>query len=457
MWRFHLLFAVASILGVDAHIPRDIMYSLDNIKGGILVKNGKRTSCELGVIDSQSSLVSAQCLDYTSSSSNEISPDTTYEVYLDTGIDGKAAKYTVENITVNPHYNAANNTNDVAIIQFNTGGSIEWQNIIVPDFTYSFDEVVYARRSLLDMDAMEWDTPRYYTTDINNNRDVCQGLSQIYNWNTDTISCGNYSLATPSVDLTACRVPYGVKYGLLNNQTHLIGLFSYAAISVYENLCNNNSYCSYYSMYARFVPYIEEVLGRSININAEYYGTNVVQTNASFYFDYMPQQDSRSTSFVRGDLFQNQADDITFIPSGSSSQSLQVSNNGPDDNDSSSVNGGGGGGGSSGKADSSNNRTAIIVGVCVPVVVLLVISCVLFVYFRKRHGRVIDTVGQREIQDALATDIGGAVVPGTPQENGGNANARRVSVADPPPIYESAESSYSTTSSAGKGVQDNKN
>ncbi|KAJ1852390.1 hypothetical protein GGH12_006011 [Coemansia sp. RSA 1822] len=413
------------------------MYSLNNVKGGILVKDGKRTSCELGVIDSQSSLVSAACLDFTS---GKVSEDTQYEVYLDDGLDGKAAKHAVESITVHPAYDSANHTNDVVVVQYNSGSKIEWQNIILPDFSYVFDKVVYVRRSLLDMDSMQWDTPKYMESSMGYN-ERCMELSVIYSYNQNTVAYGNYSLTTPSVDLTACRVPYGILYGLLNNQTHLIGVFSYAAIAVYENLCNKVDYCSYYAMYAKFAPYIESVLGRSINLNLNYFGEGVIQTNASFSFGYKPIEDIRSTGFIVGDLYKNQSDSITFIPSDSSQDTLDTDNSDASSSDAD--------GGTAEKSRSSRNLTGIIVGVCVSVAGLLIIGIVAFVCIRRRRERAVDPMGQQEIQNALEADIGGATAPGNMRRISIDS-IQRADIDDSPPVYESAESSH-TVSVAAKG------
>ncbi|KAJ2441741.1 hypothetical protein IWW46_003364 [Coemansia sp. RSA 2440] len=410
------------------------MYSLNNVKGGILVKDGKRTSCELGVIDSQSSLVSAACLDFTL---GKVSEDTQYEVYLDDGIDGKAAKYAVESITVHPAYDSANHTNDVVIVQYNLGSKIEWQNIILPDFSYVFDKVVYVRRSLLDMDSMQWDTPKYIESSMGYN-ERCMELSVIYSYNQNTVAYGNYSLGTPSVDLTACRVPYGILYGLLNNQTHLIGVFSYAAISVYENLCNKVDYCSYYAMYAKFAPYIESVLGRSINLNLNYFGEGVIQTNASFSFGYKPIEDSRSTGFIVGDLYKNQSKSITFIPSDTSQDTQDTDSSDASSNEDD---------GTTEKSKDSRNLTGIIVGVCVSVVGLLIIGIVVFVCMRRRRERAVDPMGQQEIQNALEADIGGATAPGNMRRTSIDS-IQRANLYDSPPVYESADSSHTVSVTA---------
>ncbi|KAJ2308749.1 hypothetical protein IWW55_000252 [Coemansia sp. RSA 2706] len=119
--------AVATALELD-----NISDYLKDVKGGILVKDGKRTSCELGVIDNQSAVVSPICMGFTTT--NRTQPGVNFEVYLDAGIDGKTAKYTVENITIHPGLNSSGLNNDIAVIKYNMAGANEWQNL-----EYSYD------------------------------------------------------------------------------------------------------------------------------------------------------------------------------------------------------------------------------------------------------------------------------------------------------------------------------
>ncbi|KAJ2393671.1 hypothetical protein H4S02_000033 [Coemansia sp. RSA 2611] len=130
-----------------------------NVKGGILVRDGKRTSCELGVVDSQSAIVSALCMGFTAS--DETLSDVKFEAYLDAGGDGEYAKYSVEKVTVHPHYNSTTFANDIAIISYNSGGNVKWQNPIAPVYGYKWDSVAFVRRSLLDMEKPTWDTLQY--------------------------------------------------------------------------------------------------------------------------------------------------------------------------------------------------------------------------------------------------------------------------------------------------------
>ncbi|KAI9505314.1 hypothetical protein BX070DRAFT_251178 [Coemansia spiralis] len=103
---------------------------MSNTKGGLLIKNGKQTSCELGVIDSTAAFVAAGCIDF---SGNNIDWSKNYEVYLDAGIDNNPISYKVYSIVVHPSYNSSTNANPVAILQFNKGDIPSWTNPIAID------------------------------------------------------------------------------------------------------------------------------------------------------------------------------------------------------------------------------------------------------------------------------------------------------------------------------------
>ncbi|KAJ2505852.1 hypothetical protein H4217_009147, partial [Coemansia sp. RSA 1939] len=122
---------------------RDTNTDISSTKGGILVKNGKQTSCELGVIDSKAAFVAAPCLDF---SEGVLEKNTTYEVYLDAGINNTPAKYTVDSITVHPKYDNYSLLNPVAILQFNKESTESWSNPIAIDRNNSWGDVLFIRR-----------------------------------------------------------------------------------------------------------------------------------------------------------------------------------------------------------------------------------------------------------------------------------------------------------------------
>ncbi|KAJ1871890.1 hypothetical protein LPJ55_003524 [Coemansia sp. RSA 990] len=79
--------------GADCILKED---QVKKAKAGVLVYKDKQTSCALAAIDSKAAVVAADCLD---KHIIEIDPRE-YSVYFNDGIDGKTARYNVENITL---------------------------------------------------------------------------------------------------------------------------------------------------------------------------------------------------------------------------------------------------------------------------------------------------------------------------------------------------------------------
>ncbi|KAJ1943275.1 hypothetical protein FBU59_002958, partial [Linderina macrospora] len=64
----------------SANIEKRYNYAdLNQFFGGVLVKNGTQTSCQLALVNNQAGLVAANCLDYIGNSVNNA---TKYEVYV---------------------------------------------------------------------------------------------------------------------------------------------------------------------------------------------------------------------------------------------------------------------------------------------------------------------------------------------------------------------------------------
>ncbi|KAJ2689603.1 hypothetical protein GGH99_002791 [Coemansia sp. RSA 1285] len=208
----------------------DVLFirQISSTKGGVLVKNGKQTSCELGVIDSRAAFVAAPCLDY--SSGNSVDQSTKYEVYLDAGIDNIAAKYTVTSITVHPGYNAETNANPVAILQFNKDSTASWSNPIAIDRKNSWGDSLFIRRGLLDIDAMEWNTPATITNYLDDTA-LCSYYSRLFKTNTDSFLCSNATTSPPYTYLTGCSIPYGSVDVYISGKLHVAGVYAYTAVS----------------------------------------------------------------------------------------------------------------------------------------------------------------------------------------------------------------------------------
>ncbi|KAJ2030261.1 hypothetical protein IWW57_001274 [Coemansia sp. S610] len=234
--------------------PTDIF----KIKGGLLVKNSKQTSCGLGILDNMAALVSADCLDYTS---GKVNYTTKYEAFVDAGYNGATGRYKVQTITVHPSYDAKTKANNVAVIQYNSGSKVLWYNYnaIEPD---SWDEYVYVQRYLSDVDGMAWATPKVYSQ--SNADSTCSQLSPVYKANKEGFACGSGLVSAPSL-LGACDVPYQMVYAKLSGSyVYQAGFFSHAAIEDGKNLCKYGSQRSYFTLFSDYLAFANSVTNRTV-------------------------------------------------------------------------------------------------------------------------------------------------------------------------------------------------
>ncbi|KAJ2604226.1 hypothetical protein H4R99_001931, partial [Coemansia sp. RSA 1722] len=214
--------ATANVVAVvDAYkksfpFKRDIPSELASVKGGLLVKNNKQTSCELGLIDSSAGYVSANCVDFNSDPPNGV---TKYEVILDSGIDGKTARHNVDSIYVHPQYNQETLANNIAIVQFNTKSEITWLNPIGVVRELFWEDLIYVRRSLKNLDTLEWNTPEYLST-TDSDDTLCSSMSLVYSHNKYDYACTHHTASMSSSSLSDCDVPYGTVYTHMNGKLY---------------------------------------------------------------------------------------------------------------------------------------------------------------------------------------------------------------------------------------------
>ncbi|KAJ2293082.1 hypothetical protein IW141_001424 [Coemansia sp. RSA 355] len=132
---------LVALVGTNGHklSARDTNDYIKDLKRGVLVKNGKLTSCELLPIDSRAAVVAASCLGYTKESI--IDKDDIYTVYYDKGRDNIEGQYKVDNISVHSNFNPSNYVNDLAILQFNSDSKETWQSRLASYGGYEWDSL----------------------------------------------------------------------------------------------------------------------------------------------------------------------------------------------------------------------------------------------------------------------------------------------------------------------------
>ncbi|KAJ2513888.1 hypothetical protein H4217_006071 [Coemansia sp. RSA 1939] len=295
---------------------------ISSTKGGVLVKNGKQTSCELGVIDSRAAFVAAPCLDY--SSGNSVDQSTKYEVYLDAGIDNIAAKYTVTSITVHPGYNAETNANPVAILQFNKDSTASWSNPIAIDRKNSWGDSLFIRRGLLDIDAMEWNTPATITNYLDDTA-LCSYYSRLFKTNTDSFLCSNATTSPPYTYLTGCSIPYGSVDVYISGKLHVAGVYAYTAVSSVGTECTLRILQdSIYVLFADYIAFADNVLSRSIGYYPSSNGISP-QSDVGYSMGAPEEPEIKGWVIIKGDFYADQKKVVIEENTSSSSASQTIS------------------------------------------------------------------------------------------------------------------------------------
>ncbi|KAJ1835130.1 hypothetical protein LPJ63_001375 [Coemansia sp. RSA 2711] len=409
---------LATLRSVSAGISNGVIESiLGGVKGGIMVKNGKRTSCELGVIDNQRAYVAKDCLDFLDDGT--VDKNTTYEVYLDGGIDGKPVKYTVSEFLC-WSANKQAYANNFCTIHYNPSAKREWYNMMSPTLAYNWDGIVYVRRTLRDMDNMEWGSPEYAALGSNYDQ-KCLSMSGLFQKFPDFHVCKSDVVPTPTDDLSPCPLPYGVVYGMVARKAHLMGIYSYTTVRSDSNMCNSTDIRNYYILVNRRVNYANLKLNASMDYDSAVFGKNL----SVYPSDYkMPETGFTTTDkdveILHSDLFKNQNSEIIFPP---------VSSDASDGGSAGSSDGGG----LDGASDDTKKRNNIIIGVCVGVGGLFLLLGIGFGvwWWRERHMGSVDPMSRNEYQDMLESDLGNLTI-----QRRGPTDEELIADYDLPPVYD---------------------
>ncbi|KAJ2813364.1 hypothetical protein H4S07_000739, partial [Coemansia furcata] len=262
---FGLLLSLAlAVPSAASVLPRqqDVTASANDIfkvKGGLFIKNGKQTSCGLGILDNMASLMSADCLDFVN---GKVDASSNYEAFIDAGYDGATARYTVQNVTVHPSYDPKTKANNVAVIQYNSGSKVTWYNYnaIGPS---NWDGYVYVQRYLSDIDGMAWATPKVYTQDSGDS--LCSDLSPVYNANMKDFACGRGTVSPPTSALGTCNVPYQMVYATFSGTyVYQAGFFSHVVIQDGNDLCEYSSQRTYFTLISDYLAFANSVIKRTV-------------------------------------------------------------------------------------------------------------------------------------------------------------------------------------------------
>ncbi|KAJ2393062.1 hypothetical protein H4S02_000430 [Coemansia sp. RSA 2611] len=171
--------------------------------------------------------------------------------------------------------------------------------------------------------------------------------------------------------------------------------------------------------YARYILYIESVLGYSVRTDSDLFTDALKANDPNFTVRYPFSPDDPRLTIFDGDFYKDQKEQIVFpITELSAESSL----------------------GSSADSTSSGGLSRgakIAIGVCVSIGGLLIISAVatyMFLRRKRQKARVVDTLRQQEIHDALVPDLGTAILPAS-IITGSERDLLQTAEYDPPPVY----------------------
>ncbi|KAJ2489881.1 hypothetical protein IWW37_003649 [Coemansia sp. RSA 2050] len=404
----------AAANGADSGAPNRVA-DLAKIKGGVLVKNGKQTSCGLGLLDNMASFVSANCLDFKN---GRVDSSIVYEVYIDPSFDSTASRAMVQNITVHPKYNPSTMANNIALIEFNLGSDVTWYNFNAIGRA-SWSEIIYAQRYLSNMNRMAWATPQISPQAPNDT--MCNSLSPLYSSNLLGLSCNGVLATSPSSDVSNCDVPYQVAYAVIGKGLFPAGIYSYSVVEDGENLCGNSSKTrNYYTLLDDYLMFARVALDRTVHFYRTG-NTTVPQPNPDFSMADPSEGPPSGAALVSGNYYSQQTGSnfasqvpTPTVKSTRSSTTMRTSptskpeqsntmSDPPNDE----------------PADGLSKNEVIIIAVSCSVGSLLIALILFFAIkqWRASQRRKHDPFKEATAQLILAEGLGGAYVPGQDQPN----------------------------------------
>ncbi|KAJ2712638.1 hypothetical protein H4R19_002652 [Coemansia spiralis] len=373
-----------------------------NFKGAVLFKNGYQTSCEIAVLGKTSGFIAANCFDYTSK--NILDPATSYSVFFDDSASGtvvRQAALEFKDIHTHPNYDPVTLANNIAIVEFNTGVTDQYDSLIVTNSDLA-DPETYVRRTLANV-VNRWAVAKVH--DQTGAGSGCDAGSELYRNNRGWISCTDSSVQ--SFNYTSCRAPYGTVYATFGTNSMLSAIYSHSVIYGSGTCDGNAQWVSYYTRLNPYTGFAFNILKRPIIV---FNGTQTLNYTRDAIQSMIGAGVSRMDGAVTvgGDIYalQRDAKEDPSTHEGEGSDSSHGANT----VDSSLLGGGGDSGGLS-------RAQKIVIGVVVPVGVLLAVigGALLFnIWKAKRQDHAWDPHLQSAELQNVAWDLGGGDTVITP-------------------------------------------
>ncbi|KAJ2597902.1 hypothetical protein GGF39_002854, partial [Coemansia sp. RSA 1721] len=229
------------------------------IRGALLFKNGRQTTCEVGLISMKAGFIAASCFDYNGG--NNINTSTKYEIYIQDGSSTPiVSTLSPSDITLHPNYNPSTYENNIAVIQFNKATTDGYIGYVITD-RYLTEQSAYVRRTI-NPSTGKWNDPQM--TQMIKNQDDCSKFSGLYASNMYELACSPYGAS--SMYQSSCTVPHGTVYTRGTGTPGLIGVMSYMVVEGDSTCKGGTRFYVYYSKLWNYDRFATSVLGYPVNV-----------------------------------------------------------------------------------------------------------------------------------------------------------------------------------------------
>ncbi|KAJ1947011.1 hypothetical protein GGF37_000743 [Kickxella alabastrina] len=231
-----------------------------DIRGAILLKNAKATTCELALVSNLVGFVSANCLDFTGNTT-DLNAATKYQVLISGGKTTSLGTFDVDSITVHPGYDPVSFANNLALLKFNTGSPIEFKNYIAANRA-EWTSTMYVRRGVTPNTVNGLIEPQA-VIGSSDTTSKCALASTLYGGNLDDLMCTEQVLVANEGNKT-CLSPYGAVYGVRDPDLAIAGLYSHSVLVGGDNLCEATSVWNFYTVLSNFLEWGGDVAESTI-------------------------------------------------------------------------------------------------------------------------------------------------------------------------------------------------
>ncbi|KAJ2858182.1 hypothetical protein J3B02_000460 [Coemansia erecta] len=269
---------------------------LVDVRGGLLFRDSKQTSCEVGLISMKAGFIAATCFDFTAGTS--IDRSVKYEIYLQ---DGSSTPLVVpldpSDIHLHPNFNPTTLENNIAVIEFNKNTKDTYKTYVISDM-FMVKNSAYVRRTI-DPSTGKWNDNA--SAGMIGKPKECLDYSGLLSANGGMFACT--LLTTSSIYNPACTVPYGTIYtkgddGIIS----LVAVHSFT-VATGPSLCKGGTLAyTYFSELWGLDQFATSVLGYPIDVLINY--KPATQPGTSLTSDNPPEPDIITDKTVlTGDVY----------------------------------------------------------------------------------------------------------------------------------------------------------